>query len=360
MKKIFLILFALLLMVSCGGDDPAAEIVQGALGGKCFRNKTCDKGLTCSEHDICVKEDSSGNSDDSDDLADYDSNDNTENHDSNDPGDEEHSSDNDTSESGDENNDFSDSEPDNDSAENEAQCGNGTKEAGEICEKGDYVTCSEVNNEYSSSNFATCNDFCNGWNTDKCENAYQPLASFPAVTFGLDYLYNGLSAYEAADNQLHELWNAALFNASIVMNGGTYSIPNPQANTHWIAAYYDSSVLSFYQNSFLCDDEMNCQFATPAVIFGAALSALKAGKELSIGISDDNEVNMLIEDFMNDKDCVMLVGYGTLKVDSVNISAGSAGNFNFTTSKIGLYLPGATPEGDMTGELEAAGFTICK
>ena len=144
------------------------------------------------------------------------------------------------------------------------------------------------------------------------------------------------------------------------MEGGTYSIPHPQANTHWIAAYYDSSVLTFYQNSYACDDSMDCQYATPAVLFGAALSALKAGKELSIGISDDNEVNMLIEDFMNDKDCVMLVGYGTLKVDSVNISAGSAGNFNFTTSKIGLYLPGATPEGDMTGELEAAGFTICK
>jgi len=188
----------------------------------------------------------------------------------------------------------------------------------------------------------------------------EPLASFPAVTFELDYLYNGLNAYEAADNQLHELWNAALFNASITMNGETYSIPNPQANTHWIAAYYDSSALSFYQHSYACDDSMNCQYATPAVLFGAALSALKAGNELSIGISDDNQVNMLIMDVMNDIDCVMLVGYGTLTVDSVNISAGEAGNFKFTTSKIGLYLPAATPEGDMTGELETAGFTICK
>ena len=272
------------------------------------------------------------------------------------------SSDNDPSE----NNDSAESVSDDDPTGNDAECGNGTKETGELCEKGDYVNCSEVDDKYSPSNFAICNDYCNGWNTDNCESSQsggQQLASFPAVTFELDYLYNGLNAYETADNQLHELWNAALFNASITMSGETYSIPNPQANTHWIAAYYDSSALSFYQNSYLCDDEMQCQYATPSVVFGAALSALKAGKELSIGISDDNQVNMLIEDVLttnSEKDCVMLVGYGTLTVDAVNISAGSAGHFKFTTSEIGLYLPGATPEGDMTGELENAGFTICK
>ena len=65
-------------------------------------------------------------------------------------------------------------------------------------------------------------------------------------------------------------------------------------------------------------------------------------------------------DVMNDADCVMLVGYGTLTVDSVKIAAGSAGNFKFTTSKIGLYLPGATPEGDMSAEIENAGLKICK
>ena len=354
MKKIFLVFFALFLLVSCGGDDPETETVQGDEGRSCYPNKTCNDGLVCSENNICVKKDSNGDDNPTDPT----------NHNSdNDSG---NSSDNDTSESEDENNDSSDSVPDDDPTGNEAECGNGVKEEGEICEKGDYVQCAEVSSQYDASNFATCNDFCNGWNTDKCEESnsgVQPLASFPAVNFELDYLYNGLSAYEAADNQLHELWNAALFNASIAINGETYSIPHPQANTHWIAAYYDSSVLSFYQNSYLCDDSMECQYATPAVLFGAALSALKAGKELSIGISDENQVNMLIEDVMTtnpEKDCVMLVGYGTLKVDSVNISAGSAGNFKFTTSKIGLYLPAATPEGDMTGELETAGFTICK
>ena len=71
---------------------------------------------------------------------------------------------------------------------------------------------------------------------------------------------------------------------------------------------------------------------------------------------------MLIEDVMgeDDEDCVMLVGYGTLTVDSANIAAGEAGNFSFTTSKIGLYLPVSTPEGDVSGEIESAGFKICK
>ncbi|MBR6422086.1 hypothetical protein IKS86_05190 [bacterium] len=348
MNKIFLILFALLMMGSCGGDAPEADAAQGSLGGICYPNKTCDDGLECSEDgNICVKKDSNGDIDNPTDPANNDSD--------ADSGDSENSSDNDSS----------DSVSDNDPAENEAGCGNGVKEAGEVCEKGEYVTCSEVNSEYSASNFATCNDYCNGWNTANCENSQegaQPLASFPARTHELTYLYNGLTAFEEMANQEDELWKSALFNASVTMSGETYSIPNPLANVHWIAAYYDSDVLSFYQNSYACDDSMNCQYATPAVMFGAALSALKAGKELSIGISDENQVNMLIEDVMtnSEQDCVMLVGYGTLKVDSINISSGSAGNFKFTTSKIGLYLPAATPEGDVTNELENAGFTICK
>lgn len=329
MKKIFLVLFSFFLIVSCG-DDPAfgTGAVQGTLNGECYPNKTCNEGLDCSEENICVKE---GDSTDSGSITDPD----------------------DSTDSGNEN--------------KKAECGNGIKEEGELCEEGEYVTCSKVDEKYSSSNFATCRS-CSSWNTDECEEAQQqqgaqPLASFPARTHELTYLYNGVDDFEGMANQEDELWKSALFNASITMSGETYSIPNPQANVHWIAAYYDSSVLTFYQNSFYCDDEMNCKFATPAVIFGAALSDLKAGKELSIGIADKNQVNMLIEDVMTadpEQDCVMLVGYGTLTVDSVNIAAGNAGNFKFTTSKIGLYLPVATPEGDMTGELETAGFTICK
>ena len=356
MKKFFFIMLAIFLFVSCGGEDPEPEYaaVQGTLNGTCYPNKTCNEGLDCSDENICIK---TGDMADSGDLADSDSGTNTT--DSSDS-----SPDNDSSDTSDsENSDSSDSVSDNDPAENEAECGNGVKEDGEVCEKGEYVKCSEVSSQYDASNFATCNDFCNGWNTDACDDSQQgvqPLASFPARTHELTYLYNGVDDFKGMANQEDELWKSALFSASITMGGETYSIPHTQANTHWIAAYYDSEVLSFYQNSYACDDSMNCQYATPSVMFGAALSALKAGKELSIGISNENQVNMLIEDFMDDKDCVMLVGYGKLKIDSVNISAGSAGNFKFTTSKIGLYLPGATPEGDVTNELEKAGFTICK
>lgn len=354
MKKIFLVLFSFFLIVSCG-DDPESNIsaAQGTLNGECYPNKTCNEGLDCSEENICVK---TGDSADSGDLPDAGDADTADTSDTSSDG-----GSSDTSDS--ENSDSSDSVSDNDPAENEAECGNGTKESGEVCEKGEYVTCSEVDEKYSASNFATCNDFCNGWNTDKCESSQsgvQPLASFPAVTHKLSYLYNGFNAFQEHENQFDELEPTPVFNASINMDGGTYSIPHPQANTHWIAAYYNSNALSFYQNSYACDDSMSCQYATPAVMFGAALSALKAGEELSIGISNENQVNMLIEDFMGDKDCVMLVGYGTLKVDSVTVAPGSAGNFKFTTSKIGLYLPAVTPEGDVTNELEKAGFTICK
>ena len=342
MKKTIIILFALFLLISCGGDDP--ELDQGSLGGKCYPNGTCNDDLECSEDGLYVKIDDSGDTQDSSDTTDP-------------------AADNDPSDSG-------DSAPDNDPADSDAdtepsgeldgECGNGVVDDGEVCEKGETKPCSEIDSSYKSGD-VECNDSCGGWITVNCVSSeLEPLASFSAKTYKLEYLYDSLDAYEAGDNQLHELWQEALFNASITMNGETYSIPHPQANTHWIAAYYDSTALYFYQNSFYCDDEMNCQYATPAVMFGAALSDLSAGKELSIGISDKHKVNMLIEDIMNDEDCVMLVGYGTLKVDSAKIAAGDAGNFSFTTSKIGLYLPVSTPEGDMSSELESAGFKICK
>ena len=341
MKKNIMILFALFLMISCGGDDPETEAAQGEEGGKCYPNRTCNDGLECSEG-LCIKTADSG---DTQDPSDADSSDSVSDDDTSD-----------TSDSGDDNDQT-------DSGENkDAECGNGVVESGEICEKGETKPCSEIDSSYKSGD-VECNDSCGGWITVNCmASELGPLASFPAVNFELNYLYDGLDAYLEQENILNELGETALFNASIAMSGGTYSIPNPQANVHWIAAYYDSSALSFYQSSYACDDSMNCQFATPSVIFGAALSALKAGNELSIGISDENQVNMIIEDVMgeNEDDCVILVGYGTLTVDSAKIAAGAAGNFKFTTSKIGLYLPVATPEGDMSGELENAGFKICK
>ena len=344
MKKTIILIFALFLIASCGGDDPVAEAEAGTSGGSCYPNRTCNDGLECSEENICIESA----------VTDGD----TEHGDAGDT-----ASDNDPADSGEDrpDGDASDTVSDDEPVENpDAECGNGRKEQGEVCEKGETKLCSEIDSSYKSGN-VECNDNCNGWLTVNCMTSeLEPLATFSARTHELDYLYEGVEAYLEQENILDELWTEALFNALITMNGETYSIPHPQANTHWIAAYYDSSTLSFYQNSYYCDDEMNCQFATPGVMFGAALSSLKAGKELSIGISDGNEVNMLIEDVMNDEDCVMLVGYGTLKVDSVSISAGEAGKFGFTTSQIGLYLPVATPEGDMSGELETAGFKICK
>lgn len=334
MKKTIISLFALFLIVSCG-DDPIAEAETGTLGGNCYPNGTCNQGLECSDNGRCIESSDHGDSQDISDTGDS-----TDSASDNEPADS-----------------AADTEP---SGETGGECGNGVVDNGEVCEKGDTKPCSEIDSSYKSGD-VECNDSCSGWLTVNCmASELEPLASFTAVNFELDYLYNGFDAYEEGDNQLHELYTAALFNASITMNGETYAIPHPQANTHWIAAYYDSSALYFYQASFYCDDEMKCQYATPGVMFGAALSDLSAGKELSIGISDKHKVNMLIEDVMGEDDCVMLVGYGTLKVDSAVVAAGDAGNFKFTTSKIGLYLPVATPEGDMSGELENAGFKICK
>ena len=341
MKKTIILIFALFMIVSCG-DDPIAEAETGTLGGNCYPNGTCNQGLECSSDNRCV-ETAATDSDPSD---------------TGDP-----ASDNDPADSGESDSDADPSDPSSDdepAVNPDAECGNGEKEPGEVCEKGERKACSEIDSSYKSGE-VECNDYCSGWLTVNCmASEIEPLATFPARTHEFNYLYDGLDAYLEQENILDELWTSSLFSASITINGETYSSPHPQANTHWIAAYYDSSSLSFYQNSYFCDDEMDCQFTTPAVLFGVDLSSLKAGNELSIGISDENKVNMLIEDIMNADDCVMLVGYGSLTVDAVKIAAGDAGNFSFTTSKIGLYLPVATPEGDMSGELENAGFEICK
>lgn len=353
MKKIFLILFALFVFAACG-DDPAAEAVQGALGGSCYPNKTCDDGLICMENrNLCVK-----GSDGDTDTAE------PTNHDPNtDSGD---SSDNDPSESGDtvsdnDNTDSGDSAPDDEQGETGEKCGNGTKDAGEVCEKGDYIKCEEVSSEFVS-NFALCNGTCNGWNTEKCEKAsssqIDPVFSLAPVTYELNYLYNGSEAFKEGANHDNEIKPDAPFKGKMTLSTGetVYEIPNPYATMHWMSAFYESGILMFNQTSFDADGSID----TPLVNMAADISVLKQGSELPMGISDSYSLNFWIEDFYNGEDCVLLVGYGTLTVDSVNISAGSAGHFKFTTSEIGLYNVTVTPEGDVTSYLEAAGFTICK
>ena len=67
MKKIFAVfaLFAaLVFVVSCGGDSVKRVIGDkdsisnfGKLGGECYPNKTCDKGLICDkENNVCVED----------------------------------------------------------------------------------------------------------------------------------------------------------------------------------------------------------------------------------------------------------------------------------------------------------------
>ena len=73
-----------------------------------------------------------------------------------------------------------------------------------------------------------------------------------------------------------------------------------------------------------------------------------------------SEVNFIVVDIMYSQDCVILVGYGTLTVNSVNLVSGYDGDFTFTTSKIDLYLPKQTPEGNVIADIQNAGFAVCQ
>ena len=55
MKKTIILIFALFLIASCGGDDPVAEAEAGTSGGSCYPNRTCNDGLECSEENICIE-----------------------------------------------------------------------------------------------------------------------------------------------------------------------------------------------------------------------------------------------------------------------------------------------------------------
>ena len=237
MKKFLLFLFALFLLTACGGDDPEPVSVRGALNGACYPNKTCNEGLDCSEENICVKIENGGENGNSDEN----SGSNPENSDDSDSSSGNEPSDGGDSVSDDENTDSGDSAPDSDSTGNGAECGNGTKEAGELCEKGEKLACSELDAQYPADKSATCNDYCNGWNTNECTGAatVPPRGTFPAVTFEIDYLYKGMDAFNAGENQDDEQYATGLFETSIALSDGSvFDIPHPQANVHWISAYY--------------------------------------------------------------------------------------------------------------------------
>lgn len=276
-------------------------------------------------------------------------------------GDENHASDNDPN--GQDPNENQDGETtDSDDAQGDAECGNGVREGGETCDT-ETVECSELDSRYTGGT-ATCRAECNGWLTDNCEakSNVQSIGKVEAVTQTLDYLYNGQSALDEAANMDNELYPIALFEGSVPLNNGeTYYIPNNQANTHWIAAAYDSASLQVFQNSFYCDASYNnCQITEPFVTFGIDIKEAKAGKRLNIGVKDGNQANFLVQSFTPDsEDCVLLVGYGTVEINSVSIAPAASGSIKFTTSDIDLYLVANTPEGDMSSEIEGAGFKVC-
>ena len=253
-------------------------------------------------------------------------------------------------------------EPDSDGMPQDAECGNGIREGGETCDK-ETIGCSELDSRFTGGT-AECRAECNGWLTDNCEakSNVPAIGTVEAVIQTLGYLYNGQSALDEAANMDNELYQIALFEGSIPLNNGeTYYIPSQQANTHWIAAAYDDSSLQIFQNSFLCDSSYNnCQITEPFILFGIDIASARAGETLKIGIKDGNQANFLVQSFTaSGEDCVLLVGYGRVEINSITIAPAAAGSIKFTTSDIDLYLVVNTPEGDMTSEIEGAGFKVC-
>lgn len=285
----------------------------------------------------------------------------SENDDSDGSGNENPASDSDTA-SQDPNEDQDGEASDSDLVPAEAECGNGIREGGETCDT-ETIGCSELDSRYTGGT-ATCSDECNGWLTEGCEvkSNVTPIGTVEAVTQTIAYLYNGQTALNEAANMDNELYQIALFEGSVPLNNGeTYYIPNPQADVHWIAAAYDAASLQIFQNSFYCNGNYeDCQITEPFVTFGFDIAEAKAGKMLNIGIKDGNHANFLVQSFTsNGEDCVLLVGYGTVTINSVTIAPAASGSVKFTTSDIDLYLVANTPEGDMTSEIEAAGFKVC-
>ena len=182
----------------------------------------------------------------------------------------------------------------------------------------------------------------------------------PAASFEVEYLYNGVEEFNYGANQGNELWNQPIFKTSIDLGTDTYYIPHSLANVHWLAGFYDSQAVQFVQQSYYVPDEYTSQFSYPYVVMGSLKTATVNGAVLNIGIKDSNEVNLIVVEYMNEAECVMLAGYGTLTVNSVNLVPGDAGDFTFTTSKIDLYLPKETPEGNVIADVQNAGWPVCQ
>ncbi len=245
----------------------------------------------------------------------------------------------------------------NDDDDGSPVCGNGIVEDGEICD-GNKIPCYELDPSYMGGE-AICKDDCLGWDTEYCFEPpeIEPIASIPPRSFTVEYLYNGADAFSYGANQNNELWDGPLFSTSIPLTEGTYYIPHNLSDVHWLAGFYDAQTVQFVQQSFVLSSGA---FTLPYVVMGVLRSAAVKDAVLSIGITDENEVNFVVFDMMSTVDCVILVGYGTLSVNSINIAQGHAGLFQFSTSEIDLFLPVETPEGDMIPEIQAAGFTVCQ
>lgn len=185
----------------------------------------------------------------------------------------------------------------------------------------------------------------------------QPVFTLEPASYELNYLYNGFEAFQKGSNAKNEIKKEAVFKGKFISpSGETYQIPGPAAVKHSMSAFYNSETLVFFQESFGSDGVS----VAPYITIEATLSGFEQGYEFSVGISNNNYVQFYVNEIDNNgASCLFLLGFGTLKVDSLHIAQGKAGRFTFSTSEIKLYRVNATPEGDFTEALENAGFNLC-
>ena len=70
MKKIFMVIILLMLAAVSGcGSSSVSDRKQGEIDGECFKDNTCNEGLTCDEeNNVCIKEEGAPGSDDSESI----------------------------------------------------------------------------------------------------------------------------------------------------------------------------------------------------------------------------------------------------------------------------------------------------